>query len=264
VDFPCLSICPLASGSRGNSIFVSGGTTSILVDAGLSGVELERRMGANNLSPERLSAVVVTHEHADHIHGAGVLSRRYNLPLYINSKTFAAAGEKLGRVDCIHLFECGKAFRIDELEINPFSIAHDAADPLGMTVEFVSARIAKAKIGIVTDLGVATQLVKQHLHGCTLLYLEANHDPGMLDAGPYPWYLKQRVKSRTGHLSNQDAAALVAEVRTEALAHVILAHLSEQNNTPELALQAMHLVLNSPRIRVEVARQEKAGTPVNL
>lgn len=259
MDSPCLSICPLASGSRGNSVFISGGTTSILVDAGLSGVELERRMGANNLSPERLSAVVVTHEHTDHIHGAGVLSRRYNLPLYINSKTFAAAGEKLGRVDCIHLFECGKAFRINDLEINPFSIAHDAADPLGMTVEFGSS-----KIGIATDLGIATQLVKQHLHGCSLLYLEANHDPGMLDAGPYPWYLKQRVKGRTGHLSNQDAAALVAEVRTEALAHVILAHLSEQNNTPERALQAMHQALNSSRIRVEVARPDKAGAPVNL
>lgn len=258
MDSPCLSICPLASGSRGNSVFVSGGSTSILVDAGLSGVELERRMGSRNLSPEDLSAVVVTHEHTDHIQAAGVLSRRYNLPIYINSKTYAAAAKKLGRVDRVTLFECGSAFHINDLEITPFSISHDAVDPLGMTVEFASV-----KLGIATDLGIATHLVKQHLLDCSLLYVEANHDPGMLETGPYPWYLKQRVKGRTGHLSNQDAASLVAEVRTQALAHVILAHLSEQNNTPEKALQAMHQALNSPGVSVEVARPDMPGALVS-
>jgi phosphoribosyl 1,2-cyclic phosphodiesterase len=228
------------------------------VDAGLSGVELERRMGSRNIVPEDLSAVVVTHEHTDHIQAAGVLSRRYNLPIYINSKTYAAAAKKLGRVDRVNLFECGTAFHINDLEITPFSISHDAVDPLGMTVAF-----GRVKLGIATDLGIATHLVKQHLHDCALLYVESNHDPGMLDQGPYPWYLKQRVKGRTGHLSNQEAAALVAEVRTHSLAHVILAHLSEQNNTPERALEAMHQALDATGVTVEVARPDVPGALVS-
>ncbi len=256
---PCLSICPLASGSRGNSVFVSGGTTSILVDAGFSGVELERRMRAKALSPDNLSAVVVTHEHTDHIQAAGILSRRYNIPLYLNSKTHLAAEAKLGKVDHLNLFAGGTRFEIGELTINPFSISHDAADPLGMTVEH-----GTAKLGIATDLGIATNLVRQHLRGCNLLYVEANHDPHLLNIGPYPWYLKQRVKSRKGHLSNQEAAALVCDVRTPALAHVILAHLSEQNNCPEKALQAMTEALDSPHVRVEVARPDLPGSLIEL
>ncbi len=258
MDSPCLSICPLASGSRGNSVFVSGGSTSILVDAGLSGVELERRMGSRKLSPGDLSAVVVTHEHTDHIQAAGVLSRRYNLPIYINAKTYAAASDKLGRVDRVNLFECGSTFHINDLEITPFSISHDAVDPMGMTVGFGSV-----KLGIATDLGIATHLVKQHLSDCALLYVESNHDPGMLDQGPYPWYLKQRVKGRTGHLSNQEAAALVAEVRTRVLSHVILAHLSEQNNTPERALEAMCQALDASNVTVDVARPDMPGSIVS-
>lgn len=259
VENPCLSICSLASGSRGNSVFVSGGTTSILVDAGLSGIELERRMHARNLSLESLSALVVTHEHTDHVQAAGVLSRRYNIPLYINSKTHGAAAEKLGRVTALTLFECGTSFCINDLTINPFSISHDAADPSGMTVELGGTRL-----GIATDLGIATTLVKQHLQGCTLLYIEANHDPDMLIQGPYPWYLKQRVKSRIGHLSNQEAAALVAELKTDMLDHVILAHLSEQNNTPEKAFQVMSDALDSPHVRVEVARPDRPGNLIVL
>ena len=238
------------------------------MDAGLSGVELERRMHSQNLLPDTLSGLVVTHEHTDHIQAAGILSRRYGIPLYINSKTYSAASKKLGRVDSVNLFECGTCFSINDLEINPFSISHDAIDPLGMTVSFGSV-----KLGIATDLGIATHLVKQHLKNCSLLYVESNHDPGMLNAGPYPWYLKQRVKGRTGHLSNQDAAQLVAEVRTQALGHVILAHLSEQNNKPELALQAMNQALNLSRsnlssadssVSVEVARPDRPGPLVSL
>jgi phosphoribosyl 1,2-cyclic phosphodiesterase len=240
-------------------VFVSGGTTSILVDAGLSGVELERRMRAKSLSPDKLSALVVTHEHTDHIQAAGILSRRYNIPLYINSKTQQAAAAKLGRVDLVNVFACGTRFEIGDLTINPFSISHDAADPLGMTVAH-----GKAKLGIATDLGIATNLVRQHLQGCHLLYVEANHDPHLLNIGPYPWYLKQRVKSRKGHLSNQEAAALVSDVSTEALAHVILAHLSEQNNCPEKALQAMTEALDSPHVRVEVARPDLPGSLIAL
>lgn len=240
-------------------MFVSGGTTSILVDAGLSGVELERRMRARSLSPDNLSAVVVTHEHTDHIQAAGILCRRYNIPLYINSRTHQAAAAKLGKVDFVNLFACGTRFEIGDLAINPFSISHDAADPLGMTVEH-----GNAKLGIATDLGIATSLVRQHLQGCRLLYLESNHDPYLLNTGPYPWYLKQRVKSRKGHLSNQEAAALVCDVRTPVLDHVILAHLSEQNNCPEKALQVMTEALDAPHIKVEVARPDLPGSLIAL
>lgn len=256
---PGLSVCALASGSRGNSVFVSGGDTSILVDAGLSGIELERRMAAREIAPDTLSAIVVTHEHTDHILSAGVLSRRYNIPVYMNELTCRAASTRLGRVQHMELFQCGRQFVIGDLTINPFSISHDAEDPAGLTLEYASERL-----GIATDMGIATRLVKEHLSGCSLLYLEANHDPDMLMSGPYPWHLKQRVKGRRGHLSNMDAGELLSEIRTSRLQHVILAHLSEENNTSEKALSAIHEALGSSSPAVSVACQDTPGDLIRL
>ena len=215
-------------------------------------------MAARGLSPEMLSAVVITHEHTDHIRGAGVLSRRYQIPLYINRKTLGAASEKLGPLQEVRHFRCGVGFDIGELKINPFSISHDAADPSGFTLEH-----GGVKLGIATDLGVATHLVKSHLRGCALLYVEANHDPGMLTHGPYPWYLKQRVRGRLGHLSNAAAGDLVNDIRDESLRHVILAHLSHENNTPEKALQTFQERLTAPT-PVEVAMPHAPGTLVSV
>lgn len=254
-----LSICPLASGSRGNSIYVSGGGTAVLVDAGLSGVELQRRMGERGLCPETLSAVVVTHEHTDHVQSAGVLSRRYGIPVYINEKTCRAAQKKLGNVDRLVTFECGRGFSIGELSIQPFSVSHDAEDPVGLTLQYQNK-----KVGIATDMGVATGLVRESLKECSLLYLEANHDPDMLMNGPYPWYLKQRVKSRRGHLSNLDAGILLQEIRSACLRHVILAHLSQENNTPEKALQAIQSALDCRSISLDVAMPDTPGAVVEL
>lgn len=258
-----LSVCVLASGSKGNAIYVSDGETELLVDAGLSGIEIERRMAMAKLQPDSLSAIVVSHEHSDHVRGVGVLSRRYDLPVYISPHTHRATGKQLGRLFEVHPFEIGRSFQINDLSIHPFSTSHDAEDSAGFTFS-CNGR----KVGIATDLGVATGMVRQHLKACDILVLEANHDPEMLINGPYPWPLKQRIKSRNGHLSNEDSGDLLAEIKHDGLCHVILAHLSETNNTPEKALKAVELALgesNGDRsFDIHVACQERCSSVLML
>lgn len=251
-------VCPLASGSRGNSLFVSCSNSSILIDAGLSGVEMERRLGILNIDPQGLTAIVITHEHSDHIKGAGILSRRFKLPLYITPKTYGAC-QGLGKIEDLRFFECGTPFNIDQIRINPFSISHDAEDPAGMTLAYQDH-----KIGIATDLGIVTNLVKDHLKDSSLLYLESNHDPEMLMNGSYPWHLKQRIKGRMGHLSNLDAKILVSELKTERLKHVVLAHLSEENNSPQKAAREVSESLNGSHIGLHVAKPHEPGTLIRL
>jgi phosphoribosyl 1,2-cyclic phosphodiesterase len=246
-----LAVCSLASGSRGNATYISDGNTAILIDAGLSGIELERRMISKGLSPENLNAIIVSHEHKDHIESAGILSRRYNLPIYTSSKTCKAIGTRLGKVFEYKAFECGSGFNINNLHIHPFSVSHDAKDTSGFTVSRNGS-----KMGIATDLGIVTTVVKEHLKGCQMLILEANHDIPMLMNGPYPWHLKQRVKGRTGHLSNEESGSLLKELAHEKLSHVILAHLSEKNNTPEKALNAVGMSMNGYKAKLLVARQD--------
>jgi phosphoribosyl 1,2-cyclic phosphodiesterase len=249
-----LAVCVLASGSKGNAIFISSGDTSLLIDAGLSGIEIERRLRSRGLDPKSLDAILVSHEHSDHIQGVGVLSRRYKLPVYINSKTRNAAVSQLGKLHDSKKFECGSMFTINDLAIHPFSISHDAKDPCGFTVNQNGT-----KIGIATDLGIATSMVKEHLKDCTLLILEANHDEEMLIDGPYPWPVKQRIKSRTGHLSNAASKTLLNELQHDGLQHVMLAHLSETNNTPQKAANEVARALTRCTARLDVALQDKCG-----
>ncbi len=251
-----LRVCLLASGSKGNAIYVEDGETAILVDAGLSGLEIRRRMEAAGLDINRLQAIVVSHEHSDHVRGVGVLARRHDLPVYISPGSAKGAAATLGRIDKLIPFEMGRTFHINGLTIHPFSTSHDAHDPAGFTIA-----AHDRKIGIATDLGVATGMVKQHLKSCSLLVLEANHDPRMLIEGPYPWPLKQRIQSRNGHLSNQDSRDLLGEIKHSGLCHVILAHLSETNNTPEKALSAVEQALSSQdsHIRLHVACQDRCS-----
>lgn len=248
------TVCVLASGSRGNAIYMEAGDTAVLFDAGLSGAEIERRMRSRRIEPDRLNAIVVSHEHSDHIRGVGVLARRYDLPVYSSDGTMKAAEKQLGRIDTHHNFECGSAFDIKNLSIHPFSISHDATDPAGF---IVSAN--GSKVGIATDLGIATGMVKTHLKTCSMLIIEANHDIEMLENGPYPWPLKQRIKSRTGHLSNESARALVAEILHDDLKHLVLAHLSETNNTPEKALSVVSKAINGHKTSICVATQDECG-----
>ncbi len=249
-----LGVCILASGSKGNAVFISSGDTSLLIDAGLSGIEIERRLKSRGLDPKNLDAILVSHEHSDHIQGVGVLSRRYKLPVYINSKTRKAAVSQLGNLYDSKNFECGSTFTINDLSIHPFSISHDAKDPCGFTVNQNGT-----KIGIATDLGIATSMVKAHLKGCTLLILEANHDEKMLINGPYPWPVKQRVKSRIGHLSNEESKTLLNELQHDGLKHVMLAHLSETNNTPQKAFNEVGQALTRCEPRLYVASQNECG-----
>jgi len=254
-----LKLCMLASGSKGNAIYVSNGETSILLDAGLSGIEIERRMASRNISFSEISAVIVSHEHSDHIRGVGVLARKHDLPVYISEKTKRAASEQIGRIDSFSLFSCGSEFSIDSLRIRPFSTSHDADDPAGFIIQ-----CENQKIGIATDLGIATAMVKDHLKGCACIVLEANHDLKMLEDGPYPWPLKQRIRSRIGHLSNESSKELLMEVLHDELRHVVLAHLSEINNTPDKALCAVTGRLNRHPVQVSVALQHIASQVISL
>ena len=255
-----LAVCVLASGSKGNAIYVSDGHSAILIDSGLSGIELQHRLHAAGLSAKDLSAIVISHEHSDHIRGVGVLARRFDLPVYASTRTALAAAPQWGRIDDLRSFDIGTDFTICGLVLHPFATSHDAADPAGFTVT-----CRHHKIGIATDLGIATGMVKHHLKACSLLVLEANHDPLMLTQGPYPWPLKQRIRSRNGHLSNEASRDLLGEVRHDGLGHVILAHLSEINNTPEKALQAVQPALDgNGRTRLHVACQDRCSSLVIL
>lgn len=249
-----LTVCSLGSGSRGNATYISDGKTSVLIDAGFSTKELERRMSLKGISPKSLNAIIISHEHSDHINGVSLLSRRYEIPVCVSSETYKIASAKIGNVFKIRQFTPGSCFAVNDLNVHPFSISHDASDPCGFTV-----RKNETKIGIATDLGIATKLVKEHLKGCRVLIVEANHDPEMLMNGPYPWHLKQRVKGRSGHLSNYDTAALLKELRHDGLAHVVLAHISQKNNTIEKALSVAGGVIGNCHTKLTAAIQDSAG-----
>lgn len=251
-----ISFSVLASGSTGNSVFVSNMHTKILFDAGLSGKEIEKRLGSIGENAQELSAIIISHEHTDHIKGAGVLSRRYNIPVYATRRTHEACAKNVKKLFENKYFEAGCPFFIDNLRINPFSISHDAVDPCGFTI-----KSPKSKLGIATDLGIATALVKTRLKNCTGIVLEANHDPYLLACGPYPWSLKQRIKSRCGHLSNEEARDLIGEILCKNTSNIVLGHLSEENNRPEKALDIVSQALQNTKTNLINATQE-LSTPL--
>ncbi len=253
-----LAVCVLASGSRGNAIYISDGPTSILVDAGFSGTEIRRRFKSRGLSPNDLDAILVTHEHSDHIQAVGVLSRQLKLPVYLSRKI----QKKVSRCGPFYetkTFQCGETFQIYNLAIHPFALSHDATDPLGFTISQNGRRI-----GLATDLGMVTPLVKENLKDCHMLIIEANHDPDMLINGPYPWPLKQRIQCRLGHPSNQQSQQLIKALQHSRLEHVILAHLSETNNAPRKVLEEVSKALTRCKPRLTVADQHRSGEVIYL
>jgi phosphoribosyl 1,2-cyclic phosphodiesterase len=249
-----LAIDLLASGSRGNALLVRSGTTRLLVDAGLSARELCRRLELVGVAPESLDAILVTHEHIDHVRGLGPLSRRLQLPVYLHHAS-AAALEAAQRPARACEFDAGTELAIGDLGIRVFPVTHDARAAVGMTVSGAFGRL-----GIVTDLGIATRLVAEELRGCRCLVVESNHDEQLLRDGPYPWPLKQRIRGSHGHLSNRDCATLLEGLCWPGLDAVCLAHLSETNNLPQLAEAAARTVLDRQtgcRPQLLVGRQDR-------
>jgi phosphoribosyl 1,2-cyclic phosphodiesterase len=264
----CVSV--LASGSRGNSAIVSSTTTRILVDAGVSCRETFKRMKAAGDDPHSLSAIVVTHEHSDHIYGLAVLARKLNVPVFMTGATHQAWARALRdesgeapTLTRLEVFRSGYSFPIGDIQVTPFTIPHDAADPVGF-----SFRAEGVKVGFATDLGYLPASVRDQVRGCDVLVLESNHDVEMLRVGPYPWSVKQRVMSRVGHLSNDALAEFFASDYDGGAAYVVLAHLSEENNHPELARRAAEKALGPRQTllhnRVLLAAQAEPMQPIRL
>ena len=222
-------ICVLGSGSRGNSTLIATERTRLLMDAGFSKKETFRRLAAVGEREDGFDALVVSHEHTDHINGLRSLALQLRVPIYISAATRDVICWD-PRLNSFQEFSAGSKFSIGDIEITPFSIPHDAADPVAFTFEAQGI-----KVGVVTDLGYVPEVVKQHVDGCHCLVFESNHDVEMLKVGPYPWYVKQRVMSRHGHLSNNATADFLGGDFDGGAQVLVLAHLSENNNHPEIA-----------------------------
>lgn len=250
----------LGSGSRGNSVYVESKDTAILIDAGFSGKELERRLRSINRELSKLAAVCVTHEHNDHISGVGVVARRFHIPVHANFGTIQGGAKKIGKLPKIVEFETGECVEIDGLQVRSFRISHDTADPVGFIVSD-----GQTSLGYCTDTGKASHLMSARLAGCSGLILEFNHNLEMLKQGPYPLPLQQRVRSSRGHLSNEDAADFLSSLYDDTLQIIVLAHLSEVNNRPELAVKAARdAVAHWGDTSLSVARQEAASSLIQL
>lgn len=233
-----MRVCSIASGSNGNCIYVGSENTHILIDCGISGKRIEAGLNDIGLTGKDLSAILITHEHSDHIQGLGVISRRYNVPIFTTDGTFKAAK----RTSCMKNVDDGlfnevranEGFEIGDLKIDPFSTSHDAADPLGFRIGS-----GKKSFALATDMGTYDGYIVDKLLGLDALLLESNHDVNMLEVGRYPYPLKQRILGDRGHLSNERAGQLLNEILHDDIKHIFLGHLSGENNYPALAYETV-------------------------
>ena len=241
--------CSLYSGSSGNSMFIASERAKILIDAGLPGKKIDAALQEINENPNDLNGIFITHEHSDHIKGVGVLSRKYDIPIYANADTWSAMEQSIGKIKehNIKIIDKRSITEIEDMNIKAFNIPHDAASPMGYTVTdgLKSVRVA-------TDFGTFTKEIYDNIKESEVILLESNHDVNMLKFGPYPYPLKRRILSEIGHLSNEDCGSAIVELAKCGLnKQVILGHLSNTNNQPDLAYQTVLNVLTENGIKVK-------------
>ena len=255
-----LEITVLASGSAGNATLLRTETASLLIDAGLSTRELTTRLDVCGVEPREISAILVTHEHGDHVKGLAQWTKKHATPVYCNRRTAMILREKVEGFGGWNLFESGAEFELHGVAVRTFSVPHDAVDPVGFTL----GRGGRS-FGFATDLGHATTLVIESLRGVDGLLLEANYDEALLEKDTKrPWSTKQRIQSRHGHLSNGAAAGVASSIRHEGLEHLVLGHLSRDCNSEELALVAMAPVMAGAAISLSCAAQDQVSPAIRL
>ncbi|MFD3155455.1 MBL fold metallo-hydrolase [Haloimpatiens sp. FM7330] len=261
-----MRFCPLYSGSSGNSIFIASESSKILIDAGLSGKHIEKAIKDIGEEPQYIDGIFVTHEHIDHVKGVGVLSRKYDIPIYSNSLTWKAMSKKIGKIKEHNIKIIDKeSVSIKDLDILNFQISHDAADPKGYVVYNDNKKVCVA-----TDLGHFSEEVKESIRDCDAILIESNHDVEMLKFGPYPYNLKRRILSGVGHLSNEDCGKAIVDIMSDKRKVVFLGHLSKTNNYPELAYQTVANILQENGIKIgkdielSIAQRDKPSSCVNF
>ena len=257
-----MTVCPLFSGSSGNSIYYACGGVRLLVDAGMSAARITAELAQIGVDVEELDAILVTHEHVDHVRGLGVLCRKYGIPVYANEGTWNGILQKENGIPlrCMHTFYTGEDFFIGGVNVRPFAIPHDAMEPVGFTLSCKSMRC-----GVATDIGHIAPSWMEAVAGCQALVLEANHDVEMVERGPYPLRLRRRILGRSGHLCNEDCAKALLQLAQTGTQAVFLSHLSADNNLPELAYNTVCGALAQAGmtvgedIRVMVSRRDRVS-----
>ena len=240
----------LGSGSEGNGLLVEVGATRVLIDCGFGIRDTVARLARIGVAPETVTAIIVTHEHSDHVGGVAAFAARYQTPVWLTFGTLSAVAERFAGLPKVYGFDTEDAFAIDAIEVRPFPAPHDAREP----VQFVCGD-GQWRLGVLTDLGVSTLHVEASLSGCDALVLECNHDSGMLANGHYPYALKQRIAGRFGHLDNDAAGVLLSRLDNSKLKHVFAAHLSQHNNLPDLARAALATALGCSLDWIGIAEQ---------
>ncbi|WP_343209016.1 MBL fold metallo-hydrolase [Anaerolentibacter hominis] len=264
-----MKFCSIASGSSGNCIYVGSENTHVLVDVGISGKRVAGGLEQIEVRPDELSAILITHEHTDHISGLGVMARKYHIPVYATAETLDAilSTRSIGRIEesLLHDVRPDEKFSLGEFKIDPFSIPHDAANPVCYSLE-----AGNHKVAVATDLGQYDDYIVKHLEGAEILLLEANHDINMLEVGPYPYMLKKRILGERGHLSNDNSGRLICRLFNDSLKYVILGHLSKENNYPALAYETVKYELGQEQpgyeitCKIQVAKRDEPSLLITL